>query len=242
MSSGVAFHHAGLQSDDRQAIEHGFLTGQISIICCTSTLAVGVNLPCHLVIIKNTVSYQGDVLKEYAELEVTQMLGRAGRPQFDDSAVAVIITKQEKTKKYEQLVSGGEILESCLHLNLTDHLNAEIGLGTVTNLESAKTWLAGTFLYVRLRQKPEHYKLDGDTWNAHLDQRIEGICQRDLELLGNIDLISSASSDCIKATELGLIMARYYVQFKTMETLLSLGPRSTMSNIVRFPNIIFGIR
>ena len=34
------------------------------------------------------------------------------RPQFDDSAIAVIITKQEKAKKYEQLVSGEELLES----------------------------------------------------------------------------------------------------------------------------------
>ncbi len=236
IASGVAFHHAGLHNDDRRAIETGFLTGQISIICCTSTLAVGVNLPCHLVIIKNTVSYQGDFLKEYAELEVTQMLGRAGRPQFDDSAIAVIVTKQEKVKRYEQLVSGGEILESCLHLNLIDHLNAEIGLGTVNDLDSAKTWLAGTFLYVRLRRNPEHYKLDGHNPNGHLDQRIESICQRDLELLCNTNLISLLPS--IKATELGLIMARYYVQFKTMETLLKLGPRSTMSDIVNFPTTI----
>lgn len=49
------------------------------MICCTSTLAVGVNLPCHLVIIKNTVCYQESGLKEYADLEMMQMLGRAGR-------------------------------------------------------------------------------------------------------------------------------------------------------------------
>ena len=34
------------------------------------------------------------------------------RPQFDNSATAVILTKQEKVKKYEQLVSGTEVLES----------------------------------------------------------------------------------------------------------------------------------
>ncbi len=49
------------------------------MICCTSTLAVGVNLPCNMVIIKNTVNYQGAVLKEYTDLEIMQMLGRAGR-------------------------------------------------------------------------------------------------------------------------------------------------------------------
>ena len=35
-----------------------------------------------------------------------------GRPQFDDSAVAVIITKDEKVKKYEKMMSGQELLES----------------------------------------------------------------------------------------------------------------------------------
>lgn len=128
LNSGVAFHHAGLDGSDRHAIEKGYLEGGIYVICCTSTLAVGVNLPCHLVIIKNTVCYQDTGLKEYADLEMMQMLGRAGRwffsphssctdwqvwrPQFDDSAIAVIITKQEKVQKYEKLVSGEELLES----------------------------------------------------------------------------------------------------------------------------------
>ena len=79
LASGVAFHHAGLDLPDRHAVEKGFLEGQIHVICCTSTLAVGVNLPCHLVIIKNTVCFQDDGIKEYADLEIMQMLGRAGR-------------------------------------------------------------------------------------------------------------------------------------------------------------------
>lgn len=82
MASGVAFHHAGLDSSDRGTVEKGFLDGEISVICCTSTLAVGVNLPCHLVIIKNTVSWQDEGLKEYADIEMMQMLGRAGRYVF----------------------------------------------------------------------------------------------------------------------------------------------------------------
>lgn len=79
LTSGVAFHHAGLDFSDRQAVEEGFRGGEIFVICCTSTLAVGINLPCHIVIIKNTVSYQDTGLKEYADLEIMQMIGRAGR-------------------------------------------------------------------------------------------------------------------------------------------------------------------
>jgi ATP-dependent DNA helicase HFM1/MER3 len=78
-NSGVAYHHAGLDIMDRQAVEKSYLEGQISVVCCTSTLAVGVNLPCHLVIIKNTVTWTTTGPKDYADLEIMQMLGRAGR-------------------------------------------------------------------------------------------------------------------------------------------------------------------
>ena len=115
VSSGVAFHHAGLTNEDRTAVEKGYLAGEINVICCTSTLAVGVNLPCHMIIIKNTVTYQSNAAggcKEYSDLEIMQMLGRAGRPQFDDSAVAVIMTRLQRVNYYEKMISGQEVLES----------------------------------------------------------------------------------------------------------------------------------
>ena len=186
----MAFHHAGLGPDDRITIEKAFLNMKIGVICCTSTLAVGVNLPCYLVIIKNTVCWQPGGMKEYSDLEVIQMLGRAGRPQFDQSAVAVIMTKAEKVDKYERLVEGEEPLESCLHLNLIEHLNAEISLGTIRDTVEAKTWLASTFLYVRLSKNPLHYKLDGDQSWCQLDDRMERICNRDITLLREADLVS----------------------------------------------------
>jgi replicative superfamily II helicase len=78
----------------------------------TSTLAVGVNLPAHLIIIKGTNHYINGKYEEYSDLDIMQMMGRAGRPQFDDSGVAVILTSNEKKRKYEDLGSGKEIVES----------------------------------------------------------------------------------------------------------------------------------
>lgn len=71
--SGVAFHHAGLDMNDRNLVENLFLDGKISVITATSTLAVGVNLPAHLVILKNTLQYAGGSLEEYSDLEILQM-------------------------------------------------------------------------------------------------------------------------------------------------------------------------
>lgn len=52
----VCYHHGGMETEDRTLVEKLFLEGEISVICCTSTLAVGVNLPAYLVILK--VCYQ----------------------------------------------------------------------------------------------------------------------------------------------------------------------------------------
>jgi ATP-dependent DNA helicase HFM1/MER3 len=102
-----------VDSNDRILIETHYLKGDINVICCTSTLAVGVNLPCHMVIIKGTISYAGDgVSKELSELDVLQMMGRAGRPQFDTTAVSVILTRFDSVSRWDKLVSGQEILES----------------------------------------------------------------------------------------------------------------------------------
>lgn len=51
---GIAFHHAGLSFGDRQIIENLFRTGNLPILVCTNTLAMGVNLPAYLVVIRST--------------------------------------------------------------------------------------------------------------------------------------------------------------------------------------------
>jgi len=231
VTAAVAFHHAGLPQSDREAVEAGFLAGNINVICCTSTLAVGVNLPCHFVIIKNTVTYSnGKGLKEYSDLEVMQMLGRAGRPQFDRNAVAVIMTRQEKVRRYELMVSGQDILESCLHRNLIDHLNAEISLGTITDLSTARKWLSGTFLCVRMKHNPEHYTLEGDSDIKDMNERLGQICSRDISLLRDHKLINGDTS--LKSTEFGDAMARYCIQFETVKNFLMLPPKARPSEIL----------
>lgn len=107
---------------------------------------------------------------------------------------------------------------------------AEIGLGTIYDIPSAKRWLTGTFLFIRLGQNPNHYKIDGDAVEQSLDDRIERICRRDVGLLLNTNLISSGAK--LKSTEFGDAMTRYYVKFLTMQALLRLQPRSKTSEIV----------
>lgn len=49
---GLGIHHAGMLRSDRQMVEKYFGEGHIKVLVCTSTLAWGVNLPAHAVIIR----------------------------------------------------------------------------------------------------------------------------------------------------------------------------------------------
>ena len=76
---GVAYHHGGLDYNDRKEIESLFSQSILLVICSTSTLAVGVNLPAHLVIIKGTQYYDYSNTKiaiDYSDMDILQMIGR----------------------------------------------------------------------------------------------------------------------------------------------------------------------
>jgi hypothetical protein len=90
---GVCLHHAGLAEDDRALVERLFVDGKVQVLVATSTLAWGVNTPAHLVVVKGTEFFDAKVGRyvDYPITDVLQMMGRAGRPQYDQHGVAVIM-------------------------------------------------------------------------------------------------------------------------------------------------------
>ena len=51
---GIGIHNAGLARTDRSLVEQLFGANHIKVLVSTATLAWGVNLPAHTVIIKGT--------------------------------------------------------------------------------------------------------------------------------------------------------------------------------------------
>lgn len=101
LPQGIAFHNAGLSCEDRAIVERLFLEMKIKVLCTTSTLSMGINLPARLVVIKSTQSYKGARgYVEYTQVELDQMMGRAGRPPFDLEGTAVIMTELSNCSRY----------------------------------------------------------------------------------------------------------------------------------------------
>lgn len=47
------------------------------------------------------------------------------------------------------------MVESTLGNRMAEHLNAEIALGTIINMETAMQWVQSTFYYVRVKKNPK---------------------------------------------------------------------------------------
>ena len=92
LRGGVAFHHAGLGSDQLTFIVDNYSRRRIHVIACTPTLAAGVNTPARRVIIKSLYRYSGDKGTSLIPImEYKQMAGRAGRPRYDSYGEVVIL-------------------------------------------------------------------------------------------------------------------------------------------------------
>jgi pre-mRNA-splicing helicase BRR2 len=220
---GFAIHHAGLTRADRTLVEDLFKDKHIQLLVSTSTLAWGVNLPAHTVIIKGTQIYNPEKGKwtELSPMDILQMLGRAGRPQYDKRGEGVVITGHAELQYYLSLLNQQLPIESQFISRLADNLNAEIVLGTVQNVKEAVTWLGYTYLYVRMLRAPTLYGVPADQIERDrlLEQRRYDLIHSAATLLAKNNIIKyDRKSGNFQVTDLGRIASHYYVSHHSMAT------------------------
>lgn len=93
LAGGVGFHHAGLTHAQRKEVESAFKTGLLVALTATPTLAAGVNLPARRVLVRDLKRWDDGMSRPLPVMEVRQMLGRAGRPKYDDRGEAWVYCK-----------------------------------------------------------------------------------------------------------------------------------------------------
>ncbi|ULU08307.1 hypothetical protein L3Y34_019456 [Caenorhabditis briggsae] len=220
---GFAIHHAGMNRVDRTLVEDLFADRHIQVLFSTATLAWGVNLPAHTVIIKGTQIYNPEKGRwtELGALDIMQMLGRAGRPQYDERGEGILITNHSELQYYLSLMNQQLPVESQMVSRLTDMLNAEVVLGTVSSVSEATNWLGYTFLFVRMLKNPTLYGITHEQARADplLEQRRADLIHTACVLLDKAGLIKyDKRSGIIQATELGRIASHFYCTYESMQT------------------------
>eukprot|EP00960_Hanusia_phi_P047223 758309-Hanusia_phi.AAC.3 len=107
ISVGVAFHHSGLSSEERQIIEDAYKSGLISVLVATTTLAAGVNLPAGRVIVRTP--YTGREFLTASRFK--QMAGRAGRAGLGQKQGDAFLFVQpgEKDRAFSMVMQGPKV-------------------------------------------------------------------------------------------------------------------------------------
>jgi superfamily II RNA helicase len=125
---GVAFHHAGLHVQLKALVEELYEARLIKILFCTSTFALGINMPARTVLFEALEKYNG---KEVAPLTVRQFMqkaGRAGRRGLDAEGQVVLRMEMEDWQKQrdyiQRLIDGqDEPVQSSFNLSFHSVVN-----------------------------------------------------------------------------------------------------------------------
>ncbi len=85
-------YHAGLSYHERKKVEEKFGKGELPVVVTTAALAAGVDFPASQVIFESlAMGIEWLTVREFQ-----QMLGRAGRPDYHDHGVVVLLADPER--------------------------------------------------------------------------------------------------------------------------------------------------
>ena len=168
--AGVAFHHAGITTEERDLIASGYDAGVIKVCVATSSLAAGINLPARRVILHN--ARMGRELVGPSMLR--QMRGRAGRKGKDEVGETYLCCRAPDLEQVQALMHGDlPLISSCL---VTDKRRVQralleaIAVRLATSRASLDEYMKKTLL---------HHSAEADSVEATVESSLQ-----DLQAMG----------------------------------------------------------
>jgi superfamily II RNA helicase len=120
---GVGFHHAGLLPPLKEMVERLFTDGNLSVVCATDSLAIGINMPARTVVISSLARPFGGTLSPN---DFSQLTGRAGRRGIDQRGAVVLLPGRSYVfeEAYRQVSGPLQPVESAFRLRYSTLLSA----------------------------------------------------------------------------------------------------------------------
>lgn len=87
---GIGYHHAGLVPHAKRLVEMLFERRLLKVVYCTSTFALGVNMPARTVCFDSVIKFDGTTFRPLKNIEFFQKAGRAGRRGIDKEGYVIV--------------------------------------------------------------------------------------------------------------------------------------------------------
>lgn len=171
MPYGVAFHHAGLTTEERDIIAKAFDAGVVKVLVATCSLAAGVNLPARRVILSGARMGRDIVGPSL----LRQMRGRAGRKGKDEIGETYLCCQKSDIEAVAELMDADiPAVESCLSEDkrgIERALLEVIGTRMSRSREAVDLCVQKTLLY---------HSSDPETLRALVDTTIKKLVEKEL--------------------------------------------------------------
>jgi helicase len=199
---GAAFHHAGIPAEYRSLVEKLFIDNRIKVICSTPTLAAGVNLPAHTVIINSVFRYNGAHMEPIKVMEYKQMAGRAGRPKYDKFGECIVIANSERQASWimDNYIRGvpEPIISKLNYKDLGSLILAHVSISKISS-------------------ESDIINLFDKTLFAHQQIVPNQALHESLEYLMSAGFIKKLKNGKYETTELGRLVSKLYISPHTAE-------------------------
>ena len=125
---GIAFHHAGAHVGLKAFVEELYEQRMIKVLYCTSTFALGINMPARTVCFQALRKFNGSTVLPLTVRQFMQKAGRAGRRGIDDVGYVVILEEfedfdQDREHIVEYIAGRHEKVTSAFNLSFNSVVN-----------------------------------------------------------------------------------------------------------------------